>query len=736
MKKQLIFTALGAIFLASCADTWDREYSGVNPQKEGYEYLAEYLPLKEYVDRSKYPNFKLGIATSASEYTQQQLVYALINSNADETVAGNAMKMASCVDDKGNMSFDNAVAFVNAATDAGLNMYGHTLAWHAQQPVKYLNSLMADREIEIDPDATQTVVDAEFDYSTFSSYNYWGQGPAGSERTIKDGCFVSYNPSVIPNFWEFQYHVADGINWVAGVTYKVTMMIRASENCSFTVAAGTWGGQAGGTIDVTTEWQEVSVPRAPGVDGGGFVMFQSGNFAGTIEMKWLKVTHEEAMAISWWTPIISNGDAEGDDATNFVSTHVGGTNGACDIVDGAGVGGTRAFVVTSAGGGAQTWDTQFFLYANRTLADGDKVKMSFDYRADVANNSESQAHAAPGGYIHWDGGAAVNFTTDWQHFEKTIVISSTLSPEGNMQTWAWNLDVGAPNAPVNKYYFDNITLEIEESGNTIPLTPEEKRDTLIWAMDRWIGGMMQAMGGKVKAWDVVNEAISGGNADAEGVYALQHDNGDATNFFWQDYMGDLEYVRTAVASARKHFEANGGNPSELKLFVNDYNLESDWDQNAKLKSLIKWIERWEADGVTKIDGIGSQMHISCYANAATQESKKKAIVESFNLMAKTGRLVRISELDMGYVDANGNSVPTINLTEEQHKQMAELYTFVVSKYLELIPVAQQWGICQWAATDSPAAEGNWRSGQPIGLWDEGYNRKHTYAGFVEGLAGK
>ncbi|MBP3668869.1 MAG: endo-1,4-beta-xylanase, partial [Bacteroides sp.] len=141
MKKQLIFAALGAIFLASCADTWDREYSGVNPQKEGYEYLAEYLHLKEYVDRAKYPNFKLGIATTASEYTKQQLVYALVNSNADETVAGNAMKMASCVDDKGNMSFDNAVTFVNSATDAGLNVYGHTLAWHAQQPNKFLNGL-------------------------------------------------------------------------------------------------------------------------------------------------------------------------------------------------------------------------------------------------------------------------------------------------------------------------------------------------------------------------------------------------------------------------------------------------------------------------------------------------------------------------------------------------------------------------------------------------------------------
>ena len=29
----------------------------------------------------------------------------------------------------------------------------------------------------------------------------------------------------------------------------------------------------------------------------------------------------------------------------------------------------------------------------------------------------------------------------------------------------------------------------------------------------------------------------------------------------------------------------------------------------KLKSLIEWIKRWEADGVTKIDGIGTQMHL-------------------------------------------------------------------------------------------------------------------------------
>ena len=235
----------------------------------------------------------------------------------------------------------------------------------------------------------------------------------------------------------------------------------------------------------------------------------------------------------------------------------------------------------------------------------------------------------------------------------------------------------------------------------------------------------------MKAWDVVNEAISGGNPDEEGVYALQHtpEGGSATDFFWQDYLDDYDYVRTAVRLARQY------GPEDIKLFVNDYNLESDWDQNGKLKSLIAWIKRWEADGVTKIDGIGTQMHISCYGNSTTQESKKKGIENMFKLMAASGKLVRVSELDMGYVDVAGNSVATTDMTEEQHKQMAELYTWIIEKYFEIIPVSQQWGICQWCITDAPADSG-WRKGEPVGLWDLNYNRKHTYAGFADGLAGK
>jgi len=422
------------------------------------------------------------------------------------------------------------------------------------------------------------------------------------------------------------------------------------------------------------------------------------------------------------------------------------------------------------------WDSQFWLVLPEStpMHTGDSWEVSMNVRADLECSIGTQTHKEPSGYIHWAAIGNVPFTPQWTQY----TASGTVSAE---QDGGWSIAFNLNDfASANNFYFDDISFKLngvemiqngdcedpnnkvsfvtkEDRGDLvpsrivdhytektsggggtdgkIPLTPEEKLDTLTYALDLWISGMMDACTSEdgvlqVKAWDVVNEAISGADSDGDGIYDLQHGSADTPNdFFWQDHMGDLEYVRTVVRLARQY----GGN--DLKLFINDYNLESDWDQNKKLKSLIKWIEKWEADGTTKIDGIGSQMHISCYMNPQTQESKKKAIEESFKLMAETGKLVRISELDMGLVDESGNDVNTADVTEEQHHAMAELYTWIIKKYKEIIPASQQWGICQWCATDSPAGSG-WRANQPVGLWDQNYYRKHTYAGFADGLAGE
>lgn len=296
------------------------------------------------------------------------------------------------------------------------------------------------------------------------------------------------------------------------------------------------------------------------------------------------------------------------------------------------------------------------------------------------------------------------------------------------------------------YYVMGYTPEynpVPQSIELIPLPDEEQKANLTEAMDSWIKGMMEATDGYVKAWDVVNEPIAGEGNDGEGNYPLQHSengNDDATSvkngvFYWQDVLGDIDYVRTAVKSAREHFK---GKAEDLKLFVNDYNLESDWDDNKKLKSLINWVKKWEADNVTRIDGLGTQMHISCYEDDATNDRKKAHIKAMFELMAATGKLVRISELDMGYVDKDDKKVATKNVTAAQHAKMAELYKFIVKTYLETIPAAQQYGICQWCLTDAPGELGTgWRGGEPVGLWTEKFEkRKATYAGFADGLSGK
>ncbi|MBR4842561.1 MAG: endo-1,4-beta-xylanase [Bacteroidaceae bacterium] len=370
-----------------------------------------------------------------------------------------------------------------------------------------------------------------------------------------------------------------------------------------------------------------------------------------------------------------------------------------------------------------SWEVQFLPMTDILLTKDKTYKM-------IVTIKGSKEGKVDGRLGDWGGGAnfSVSFTSEW----KDVEVSIKPTMDSNF------ILLHIPNY-VGDVYIKTIRFE-GYKRKTVPQTMQERHDTLVYAMDKWIKGMMEACGGKVKAWDLVNEAVSGGDNDGDGYYDLQHSDGydpdgawdvGGDAFYWQDHMGDLEYVRQACRLARKY------GPEDIVLFINDYNLESDWDDNKKLKSLINWIKKWEADGVTQIDGIGTQMHISCYENANLQKSAKDHITKMFKLMAESGKLVRVSEMDMGYVRGSNKwdgSIKTGKVTEAEHKKMADFYEWILKEYLRLIPASQQWGICQWCATDSPDNSG-WRAGEPVGIWDKDYYRKHVYAGFVDGLGG-
>ena len=735
MKNKIFhFIALStaAITMVGCVDT---EIDGISATQldslANLSYLKEYGSLKEYVNRSENPNFKLGAGVAASSFINSDIEYRVAAANFDEVTVGNAMKYASCVNDKGEMDFGTVMSFIEKAKEDGITIYGHTLAWHAQQNNKYLNSLIADKKIEVDPDAKNEIEDKIINYSDYNKFPFFVMG---YEPEIIDGVLTSN----CPTDWH-QYFVIDGVATKANTDYKITAMIRATKEHEINVQFGNWGALNEGRLKISTEWEEKSVTINSGDNTNSFSVFQPGVFDGTIEIKWVKVTHGEAPVFEVFTDHLTNGEmAEGKPMDNFVVRESGKSDVPGTPIAG-GPEGKNCIKITSVADPANSWDTQFFIYTpNKVWNAGEEYKISFWYKASEAAGCESQCHAAPGAYLHWSMlPSNPNFTTEWQYYEKKGTIPGEVDGK-NMMSIAFNLNV---NKNKVDYYFADIHWSTIGKGNTIPLTDEEKKDTLTWAMSNWINGMMEACGGYVTTWDVVNEAIAGVDKDGDGYYDLQSatrntvsEADKADNFYWQDYLGDVDYVRTAVKLAREAYAANGGEGA-LKLFINDYNLESDWDQNKKVKSLVEhWIPLWEEDG-TKIDGIGSQMHVSCFENEATMQSKKNAVVEMFKILASSKKLIKISELDMGYVDAAGNSVKTENLTDEQAKQMAEYYKFIIEQYFANIPAEQRYGITQWALTDSPDGSG-WRGGEPIGLWTQKWDRKRTFGGFADGLIGK
>ena len=172
VNKYIISALVCPFVLGSCADWDDWKYDVEKPQTIAqYEYLNDYAPLKEYLDRGAHPGFKVSAALGVDEFNQQGPLFRLAAHNFDEIVAGNAMKMASCVNDQGVMDFSKVSSFIAAAEDAGVSVYGHTLAWHAQQPKKWLEKLLADKELKIDPNqktfkelSRQTYQDGPFPY--------------------------------------------------------------------------------------------------------------------------------------------------------------------------------------------------------------------------------------------------------------------------------------------------------------------------------------------------------------------------------------------------------------------------------------------------------------------------------------------------------------------------------------------------------------------------------------------
>lgn len=724
--KKILLAVTASLMMASCADNDIFDYQVDRPGSlDVWEYLNQYDALKTYVNRSENPDFKLGAGASLSDYISRGVGYRLLNANFDEITMGWEMKHGAIVQGDGSLALDNMKKLLQIAKESGMSVYGHTLCWHANQNASYLNGLIAP--IKGEP-RWDVIMEQNFETDDESNYQYNnnaimsftadGEGAYGTGRALK-----ITNSENRPNDWDCQLYLKFSPKTVAGDIYELSMDVRADAPATFSDQAQREPMQYKhwvffGPVSATTQWQTITRQVTISQDQAecGAIAFNLG-LTGTnyyFDNITLKKYDDGTGGGSSLDPsIINNGDFEAGNTDGWI-----------------GWGNDSSRGLSASGEGYE--DTGYALkMTNPTAVSGYMAQTAYDFATPLTKDSDYKVKFNVKGTIAASITAGIqstsnysansfgsfNITTDWTEVELETTIT-----ESDRNRFLFDIGTYA-----GTIYIDNISLcrVNPEGGNERP--DEEKRELIDKALETFIAGMMEACVGSVKAWDVVNEPMDDWPDPSKLKTGIGKDNLSADEFYWQDYLGEY-YAARAIELARHYHEKSGGNPNELILFINDYGLESP-DQR-KCNGLIAYIDKIEKDKGVKVDGIGTQMHVTC------NETSMQGIRDMFTNMAATGKLVKVSELDMGYrIPGTTENVKTSDLTREQAEEMGVFYEEIVKAYFELIPANQRYGITHWSPLDSPESS-SWRGGEPIGLWTLGYNRKPAYGGFANGLAGK
>ena len=733
IKNCLLFCLAIAFTLASCKLEEPDTIQITKPLSVAdIEFLNAYNLLKTYVDRAANPNFSLSAQTSISDVTDKGLIYRLLASNFDQ-ITPDGMLHGNIVEANGAYNFGNIPSFLPVASDAGISIFGQALVWHAEQRGEYLNGEIAPEtktemvwipgsggygEMLVNGDFANDDWDKSFkaNGSAEGALTANGQGPGGQGRALK-----ITNPAVQADGWRSQMVIVWDTPMLEGEEWTFKMDYKSDEACEY-------GNQAQGPIysykhsDIipkvlsTTAWQtlETTFVVEERSDNCTAIAFDLGLTATTYYFA--NVSLYKHAVIEEIEELV-NGDFEDDDWEESFKAN-GSAEGAL-TANGQGAGGQgRALAITNPDVQSDGWKSQMIVVWDTPMLEGEEWIFEMDYKSDVACEFGNQAQGPIYSYMHSDIIPKVSSTTSWQTLKTTIVVEQRSE---NCSAIAFDLGLTA-----TTYYFDNISLiKVQVGGSSgkweevtleeVPKTDEEKTVIITAQLEKWIAEIMDVAGDFIKDWVVVNEPMDDENP-SQLKTGIGKDNIPNSEFYWQDYLGE-NYARTAVEFARKHGAAG------LKLFVSDYGLVN----TAKCQGLIQMIAKWEADGKTKIDGIDAQTSLTCSLDATTQKTYEDQVVEMFNALKGTGKLIKISALDMRMTDANGSLINTSNITRAQQLALAKYYNFVVRKYFEIIPAAQRYGI----NIGNPI-----ESASNAGLWDSNYNRKFTFSGFADGLAGQ
>ena len=786
INKIMIPVVASAMLLTGCDDQimqWGKPANHADVTKAEIplavkEVIANYDNIKDYAQQYT-PNMKIGIGMGADLYANNENGEGdLANANYQVFTPGNAMKNDAIMGNSGSLNFATVDKLL-AALDGNMQLYGHNFFWHTQQNQTYLKSLIAPTlVVESDGDVANVLSGDASDFNGGSTGGWGSWGSNKKDAGVVAGAGQDGTAALVlenkgdGNAWEAQcaYDFNDFLEM--NKTYVIKFKAKSSSpagELQFQYQNGnTYSSQGGyNNFTVGTDWQtfqyEFTITKYDDVNR---IILNFGKVGGTYTIDDIQfgLKQEDPM------DNVLAGDASDFEGGTTGSWGSWGSNKeSADVEDGAGYNNSKGLALKNKGDG-NAWEAQCAYTFDDALQGGKKYIIQF-YAKSTSAAGELQFQYQNGStYASQGGYNTFNVGTDWVKCEFTF---TPAYDDANRII----LNFGKVGAT---YYIDNIKFGLAKdqtsatrgiqyvlarngkarkatrAGNKmyyILKTPAEKQAALEGAMDAWVSGVANHLKEKNVVpfgYEVINEPIADGSnmyrGLSEGAFGgtwtdddgnTQYDaapteddangltlNWGSGHWYWGYYVPD--YHVKAFQLARKYL------PADTKLFVNDYNLET---SPKKLEALIKFVKEIdEKNGSPIVDGIGTQMHVTLNCsdnaekNAANIAELKTKVDAMFQTMAATGKLIRVTELDLSL----GTGTPSSN----QYKAQSDAYRMIVESYKTNVPEAQQSGITVWSLSDNEAEHEYWLKGQVPNLFDKDYKRKWAYKGFCDGIAGE
>ena len=286
-----------------------------------------------------------------------------------------------------------------------------------------------------------------------------------------------------------------------------------------------------------------------------------------------------------------------------------------------------------------------------------------------------------------------------------VVIGHTLVWHAQTPNWVFQGTSPTPSPNATTDAVDANTPRFGRRGRGFR-GPYANREELLQRMQDHIHTVVGRYKGRVKGWDVVNEA-------------LDEDGSLRSRSLWLQIIGEgsenkqYDFIENAFRWAHE------ADPN-AELYYNDYNLDT---SKAKCDGAVAIVKYLKSKGL-RIDGVGIQLH-----GGLTYPSVE-GLEYAITTLAAAGVKVMITELDIrtrarGYRGADISQVNRQS-TEDQNAAAEETQKKLAEKYAEIFSILAKHKkditrVTFWGVYDATS----WIGGSPL-LFDRNYQPKQAF----------